>query len=121
MMNIVRKYIISDNFENTRTRYSEFPKISFYYEVAVYAQSVAVVPFTGQWKDLSTWNTLTNELRQHTIGNVVLGPNCENAHVINELQSPIFVDSLQNVVVVACPDGILVCAKNETGNIKKYV
>ena len=121
MMNIVRKYITSASFEDTRSRYSEFPKISFDYEVAEKAQSVAVVPFTGQWKDLGTWNTLTDELRQHTIGNAVLGPKCENTHVINELQNPIFVDGVKDIVVAACPDGILVCAKNETENIKKYV
>ena len=121
MMNIVRKYITSASFEDTRSRYSEFPKISFYYEVAEKAQSVAVVPFTGQWKDLGTWNTLTDELRQHTIGNAVLGPKCENTHVINELQNPIFVDGVKDIVVAACPDGILVCAKKETENIKKYV
>jgi len=121
MMNIVRKYITSESFEDTRARYSEFPKISFDYEVAEKAQSVAVVPFTGQWKDLGTWNTLTDELRQHTIGNAVLGPNSENTHIINELQNPIFVDGLKDVVVAACPDGILVCAKKETENIKKYV
>ena len=121
MMNIVRKYITSANFEDTRSRYSEFPKISFDYEVAEKAHSVAVVPFTGQWKDLGTWNTLTDELRQHTIGNAVLGPKCENTHVINELQNPIFVDGVKDIVVAACPDGILVCAKKETENIKKYV
>ena len=121
MMNIVRKYITSASFEDTRSRYSEFPKISFDYEVAEQAQSVAVVPFTGQWKDLGTWNTLTDELRQYTIGNAVLGPKCENTHVINELQNPIFVDGVKDIVVAACPDGILVCAKKETENIKKYV
>lgn len=121
MMNIVRKYITSATFEDTRSRYSEFPKISFDYEVAEKAHSVAVVPFTGQWKDLGTWNTLTDELRQHTIGNAVLGPKCDNTHVINELQNPIFVDGVKDIVVAACPDGILVCAKKETENIKKYV
>lgn len=121
MMNIVKKYIIADSFEEVRSRYSEFPKISFDYEVAEKAQSVAVVPYTGQWKDLGTWNTLTDELRQNIIGNAVLGPKCENTHVINELQNPIFVDGVKDVVVAACPDGILICAKKETENIKKYV
>lgn len=121
MMNIVKKYIIADSFEEVRSRYSEFPQISFDYEVAEKAQSVAVVPYTGQWKDLGTWNTLTDELRQNIIGNAVLGPKCENTHVINELQNPIFVDGVKDVVVAACPDGILVCAKKETENIKKYV
>lgn len=121
MMEIVRKYIKSDSFDDTRSRYVEFPKISFDYEVAEKADSVAVVPYTGEWKDLGTWNTLTDELACHTIGNAVLGDKCVNTHVINELQHPIFVDGVKDVVVAACPDGILVCAKKETENIKQYV
>lgn len=121
MMNIVRKYITSDSFEDTRARYSEFPKISFDYEVAEKAQSVAVVPFNGQWKDLGTWNTLTDELKKPVLGNAVMGSHCENTHVINELQNPIYVDGLKDVVVAACPDGILVCGKEYAEDIKKAV
>ena len=135
MMNIVSRYLpianVNDNdndddnkirdFATLRSRYSEFPKISFDYEVAEKAKSVAVVPFEGEWKDLGTWNTLTDELRQHAIGNAHLGPKNVNTHVINELSTPIFVDGLRDAVVAASPDGILVCAKSETENIKKYV
>lgn len=122
MMNIVRKYITSDSFEDTRARYSEFPKISFDYEVAEKAESVAVVPFNGEWKDLGTWNTLTDELHKPVIGNAVMGVHFENIHVINELlQNPIFVDGLKDVVVAACPDGILVCSKEHSEEIKKSV
>mgnify|MGYP003429368372 FL=1 len=121
MMNIVKKYMTSYSFENTRARYSEFPKISFDYEVAEKAESVAVVPFNGEWKDLGTWNTLTDELHKPVIGNAVMGAHCENTHVINELQNPIFVDGLKDVVVAACPDGILVCSKEHSEEIKKSV
>lgn len=121
MMNIVRKYITSDSFEDTRARYSEFPKISFDYEVAEKAQSLVVVPFNGQWKDLGTWNTLTDELKKPVLGNAVMGSHCENTHVINELQNPIYVDGLKDVVVAACPDGILVCGKEHAEDIKKAV
>lgn len=121
MMNIVRMYIQSESFKDTRNRYSEFPKISFDYEVAEKAESVAVVTFSGKWKDLGTWNTLTDELKQHVIGNAVMGTHCVNTHVINELQHPIFVDGLKDVVVAACPDGILVCGKEHSEEIKKSV
>lgn len=121
IMTIVRKYITSDSFEDIRTHYSEFPKISFDYEVAEKAKSVAVVPYSGQWKDLGTWNSLTEELRRSTIGNVVMGAHCENTHVINELQHPIYVDGLKEVVVAACPDGILVCSKQHSEEIKEAV
>ena len=120
-MNIVRKYMTSDSFEDARARYSEFPKISFDYEVAEKTESVAVVPFNGEWKDLGTWNTLTDELHKPIIGNAVMGAHCENTHVINELQNPIFVDGLKDVVVAACPDGILVCSKEHSEEIKKSV
>ena len=36
-------------------------------------------------KDLGTWNTLTDELSEHTMGNVVMDEESENTHVINEL------------------------------------
>lgn len=138
MMEIVRKYMpIADlsnpsnnsnlsnqeiaDFETVRSRYSEFPKISFDYEVAEKAESVAVVPFNGEWKDLGTWNNLTDELHKPVIGNAVMGAHCENTHVINELQNPIFVDGLKDVVVAACPDGILVCSKEHSEEIKKSV
>jgi len=121
LMDIVRKYLDASTFEETHSRYGEFPKISFDYEVAEKAASVAVVPFDGEWKDLGTWNTLTDELTRHAIGNSHLGPRSNNVHVINELSTPIFVDGLTDTIVAACPDGILVCAKKETENIKKYV
>lgn len=121
MMNIVRKYIDSDTFEETRKRYSELPKISFDYEVAEKAKSVAVVPYTGEWKDLGTWNTLTDELHKHIIGNAVMGSHCENTHIINELHHPIYADGLEDVVVAASPDGIIVCQKRYTENIKNAV
>ena len=121
MMNIVRKYVISDNFADTRCRYTELPKISFDYEVAEKAESVAVVPFAGEWRDLGTWNTLTDVLHNPIIGNVVMGTHCENTHIINELQHPIYVDGIKDAVVAACPDGILVCSKEHSEEIKKAV
>jgi len=121
MMTIVRKYMQSPSFNDTYARYGEFPKISFDYEVAEKAQSVAVVPFSGKWKDLGTWNTLTEELARPTIGNVLLGDEIENSHVINELEMPVFANGLKNMVVACSPDGILVCRKDKSETIKKYV
>lgn len=121
MMNIVRKYIQASSFEETYARYTDFPKISFDYEVAEKATSVAVVPFTGKWKDLGTWNTLTEELSHEAIGNVLMGDSNTNTHVINELEVPVFCNGLKDTVVACSPDGILVCAKDKSETIKKYV
>ena len=121
MMEIAQRYVKADSFEEMRSRYSEFPKISFDYEVAEKADSVAVLPSSGQWKDLGTWNTLTDELHHHIIGNAVMGPRCTNTHVINELQYPIYVDGMEDTVIAASPDGIIVCRKKYTEDIKKAV
>ena len=121
IMEIVRRYLNASSFEEVRGNYSAFPKISFDYEVAEKAKSVAVVPFSGYWKDLGTWNALTGELHQQVYGNAILGHHTDNVHVINELQYPVFVDGVKDVVVAACPDGILVCGKEQSEQIKSQV
>lgn len=120
MTDIVARYIEADTFAEIRSRYGEFPKISFDYEVAEKAQSVAVVPFAGEWKDLGTWNTLTDELSEHTIGNVVIDDESENTHVINELKLPIMCIGARNLVIAASNDGILISDKSRSENIKTY-
>lgn len=50
-----------------------------------------------------------------------MGAHCAKTHVINELQNHIYVDGLKDVVVAACPDGILVCSKEHSEEIKKAV
>ena len=120
MTDIVSRYIQTDTFAGIRSRYGEFPKISFDYEVAERAQSVAVIPFSGGWKDLGTWNTLTDELRDRTIGNVILDKESKNTHVINELELPIMCIGAQNLVIAASCDGILISEKSKSEDIKAY-
>lgn len=120
MMNIVDQYLKTDTFQETHKRYTEFPKISFDYEVAEKAQSVAVVPFAGEWKDLGTWNALCEELPSTHIGNVMMGDNNENTHAVNELGIPVFCNGLKDVIVAASPDGIMVCDKQDSEKIKDY-
>ena len=121
MVNVLEKYITASSFEELHSRYGELPKISFDYEVAEKAESVAVLPFNGKWKDLGTWNSLTEELSSKAIGNVALGEQTENTHVVNELGMPVFCNGVKDIVVASSPDGILVCGKEYSENIKNYV
>lgn len=120
MMDIVDQYIQTETFQEIHKRYGEFPKISFDYEVAEKAKSVAVVPFSGEWKDLGTWNALCEELPSTHIGNVMMGDHNENAHAVNELGIPVFCNGLKDVIVAASPDGIMVCNKQDSEKIKDY-
>ena len=121
MMNIVRKYITSDSFEDTRARYSEFPKISFDYEVAEKAESVAVVPFSGEWKDLGTWNTLTEAMEEAVVGKGEMNDTCTGVHIVNEMDVPVLAMGLHDVVISASPEGILVSDKEQSSYIKPFV
>lgn len=120
MTAIAERYVDFPTFEEIRTHYTDFPKISFDYEVAEKAASVAVVPFSGKWKDLGTWNTLTDELRHHTYGNVSTDGSGENTHVINELDIPVMCIGTKDLIIAASPDGILVSEKNRSEDIKSY-
>ncbi|MFS0555804.1 sugar phosphate nucleotidyltransferase [Brevibacillus sp. 179-C9.3 HS] len=101
--------------------YHELPKISFDYEVVEKANHIVALPYDGYWKDLGTWNTLTEEVEQRLIGKGMVSNDCENTHVINELDIPVTVLGLSNVVVAVSPDGILLSDKAASPRIKDMV
>ena len=102
-------------------RYGTLTKISFDYAVAEHEKDIAVLRFAGQWKDLGTWNTLTEAMEEATVGDARLDGTCENVHVINELGIPVLVMGGRNMVVSASPEGILVSDKEQSSYIKPYV
>jgi len=102
-------------------KYASLPKISFDYEVVEKAKNVVAIRYAGEWKDLGTWNTLTEEIATPLIGNGVLSRDCVGSHLINELDIPIIIIGLSNVVVAASPDGILVTDKQASPRVKDLV
>lgn len=117
---ISEKYVKGDSFKDVLDRYTDFPKISFDYEVAEKAANVGMVEYQGKWKDLGTWNTLTDELRRHEYGNVITDGTGENTHVFNELSIPLLCLGTKDLVIAASPDGIIVTEKSKSENIKEY-
>jgi mannose-1-phosphate guanylyltransferase len=109
------------DYQDLFNRYEDLNKISFDYAVVEKEESIAVMRFAGEWKDLGTWNTLTESMTENTVGSVILADDCENVHVINELDIPVIGMGLKDVVVAASPDGILVSDKEQSGYLKKYV
>ena len=120
LLEIASRFTQYETFEEIRDHYADFPKTSFDYGVVEKADSVAVVRFDGEWKDLGTWNTLTDELKHTTYGNVATDGNQENTHVINELDIPVMCIGTKDLVIAASPDGILVSEKSRSEDIKRY-
>lgn len=121
MMDIVRNYLATDTFAQFRARLEELPAINFDYEVAEKETSLAVLPYEGLWEELGTWGALAKRLKDNTSGNVFLGQHVENVSVINELEIPLLCEGVNNLIVAASPDGIVVCDKEASEQIKDYV
>lgn len=117
---LASEYLNAASFADIRTRYNELPRISFDYEVAEKADNAIVVKYDGAWKDLGTWNTLTDELSEQATGNVILDASNENTHVINELELPLMCIGTRGLIIAASPDGILVADKKRSENVKAY-
>ena len=109
------------NYQDLYDKYESQEKISFDYAVAEKENSIKVMRFTGRWKDLGTWNTLTEEMSDQIIGKGILNETCENTNIINELNIPILCMGLKNIVVAASNEGILVSNKAQSSYIKPFV
>lgn len=102
-------------------KYETLNKISFDYAVVEHEPKIQVMRFAGQWKDMGTWNTLTEAMEEPKIGKAILNDACENVHVLNELDVPVLCMGLKDVVVSASPEGILVSDKEQSSYIKPFV
>lgn len=117
---ISREYVSHNSFEEIQNSYNQFPKISFDYQVAEKERSIGMIPFYGYWKDLGTWNTLTDELKDFTFGNVITDGTSLNSHILNELNLPLVCLGTRDLIIAASPDGILISEKSKSENIKEY-
>ena len=109
------------DYEDLYQKYETLEKISFDYAVVEKESKIQVLRFGGQWKDLGTWNTLTEAIAEDSIGNVIHNNTCENVHIVNELDMPILCMGLKDVIVSASPEGILVADKEQSSYIKPFV
>ena len=109
------------DYEDMLKRYESLPKISFDYAVVEKEKRIQVQRFQGEWKDLGTWNTLTEAMEDVVFGNGILNDKCKNVHIVNEMDVPILAMGLHDVVISASPEGILVSDKEQSSYIKPIV
>lgn len=109
------------DYQDLFAKYETLSKISFDYAVVEHEKKIQVQRFSGQWKDLGTWNTLTEAMGENVIGKGTLNETCSSVHILNEMDIPILAMGLHDVVISASPDGILVSDKEQSSYIKPYV
>lgn len=121
VLNRAHELIDFSDYADLFAKYDTLTKISFDYAVVEHESEIEVMRFSGMWKDLGTWNTLTEAMDSHSVGQAIFNETCSNVHVVNELDVPILCMGLKDVVVSASPEGILVSDKEQSSYIKPYV
>ena len=121
LLNKAHELIDFTDYQDFFSKYDSLDKISFDYAVVEKERNIKVKRFDGQWKDLGTWNTLTEAMEEPVIGKGILNDSCSDVNIINEMDVPILAMGLHNVVISASPEGILVSDKEQSSYIKPYV
>ena len=121
VLNRAHELIDYVDYKDFLDRYDTFEKISFDYAVVEKESSIGVSRFSGVWKDLGTWNTLTEAMNENIIGKGVMNDNCDNVHILNSLDVPVLCMGMKDAVIAASPEGILVSDKNQSSYIKPFV
>ena len=103
------------------SRYDSLEGISFDFAVLEKEKNIRVLRFSGEWKDVGTWNTMAETMDSESFGNVVFGGECVNTSAVNDLDVPVICMGLKDVIVAAGPDGILVSDKHQSSYIKPVV
>lgn len=109
------------DYHDLFAKYETLTKISFDYAVVEKEDKIQVQRFAGEWKDLGTWNTLTEAMEESVVGKGIMNDTCSGVHIVNEMDVPILAMGLHDVVISASPEGILVSDKEQSSYIKPFV
>lgn len=121
VMNKAHELMDFTDYADLFAKYDMLKKISFDYAVVEHEPKIQVVRFAGTWKDLGTWNTLTEAMEENVIGKGVLNDTCSGVSIVNEMDVPVLAMGLHDVVISASPEGILVSDKEQSSYIKPFV
>ena len=121
VMDIAHQLINFTDYHDLFAKYATLTKISFDYAVVEKEKKIQVQRFAGQWKDLGTWNTLTEAMEEAVVGKGEMNDTCTGVHIVNEMDVPVLAMGLHDVVISASPEGILVSDKEQSSYIKPFV
>lgn len=120
-LNALRTVISFSDYDDLYQKYEQIPEGSFEDTFLKETGNKKLVRFDGIWKDLGTWNTLTEAMEEPIVGKAKLDDICHNVHVINELNIPILCLGIENAVISAAPDGILVSDKKQSSYMEPLI
>lgn len=99
--------------------YDCLPVRSFDEEIAERAEHAVVLPYEGEWRDIGSWQALTEQLGNRVTGRGQISGPAHGTHIVNELPYPLHVIGVEDIIAAASPDGILIAAKSHAHAIKE--
>lgn len=121
ILSLLSKKGLPIEYDKLIDQFDSIPKVSFDYEVLEEANNIVVLPYHGSWKDIGTWNTLSEEMITNKIGKGRISADSINTHLINELDIPVTVIGVSNAIVAVGHDGILVSDKQKSPIVKDFL
>mgnify|MGYP004526091543 CR=1 FL=1 len=115
LLNKAHSMIEFTDYQELFNKYGELAKISFDYAVVEKEPSIQVLRYSGDWKDVGTWNMMAEVMADKTKGKVVLDETCVNTNVVNELNIPILCMGCKDMIIAASGDGIIISDKERSG------
>jgi mannose-1-phosphate guanylyltransferase / mannose-6-phosphate isomerase len=106
--------------------YAEAPATSLDYAIAEKTGNIACVPLDTPWSDVGSWSEIWNFMAKDQSGNVVQGDgkiiltNSSNSLAYSD-RACVALVGVDNLVVVAMGDVVLVAAKDQAETIKTVV
>ncbi|MBQ4104631.1 MAG: cupin domain-containing protein [Clostridia bacterium] len=108
------------DYKDLYNKYETLTKISFDYAVVEKERDIQVLRYNGEWKDIGTWDAMTEVMSDDTKGNVILDDECKNTKVVNELGIPVLCMGCKDMIIAASSDGILITNKERSSSLKDY-
>ena len=121
LINKAHSMIDYTNYQDMFDRYDQMTKISFDYAVVEKEPSIQALRYSGDWKDVGTWNMMAEVMADKVKGKAIMDETCENTNVVNELNIPILCMGCKDMIIAASGDGIIISDKERSGYMKPYV
>lgn len=115
-----KRLLGTSSYEELLDSYEDLDPVSFDYAVAEGEENLAVVRYDGLWRDLGTWVTMADALPAESSGRVSMRDSAGTL-AINELDAPLLVLGINDAIVCATEQGVLVASRSATSHMKPDV
>src|SRR5258706_5107966 len=114
-----------DFYRLSEGAFAKAPRKSIDYAVMERTEHAAVLPVSFRWSDIGNWKSVWDVQDRDAAGNVIEGPgevlNTSNSLIRSEETVLTTVVGVDDIIVVATADAVLVAAKREAEQVKELV